>query len=157
MENYNTLKTLLDSLFEQKDISSWTVHENKSATQVILRFSNSSSATRENSTTRESDMSAPRTTVFRRKSESQVKRDRQRREHFYTKRITRSQTTEDPNRVELLRGKPDDDALSAGVPAMSPELGVGPSSTSSDEPMLPLSPVIQQILNLLIQNPRQNP
>ena len=86
MEGFDTLKQLLDSLFGQKELQSWTIHENGSGTRVTLRFCDSSGASggAENSRT------------FKTKSDYQLDRDKQRMERFLdTKRKTRSQTNQD--------------------------------------------------------------
>ena len=84
MEDYSTLKQLLESLFDEKDLKSWTVHNNQVGTVFTLRFVNMSIATRENPP-------APKTATFKQKSQYQMKRDRERLETFNNRAKTRSQ------------------------------------------------------------------
>ena len=87
MEDYSTLKQLLESLFDEKDLKSWTVHDNQAGTVCTLRFVNVSNATRET-------LPAPKTATFKQKSKYQVKRDRERLESFNNRANTRSQSIE---------------------------------------------------------------
>ena len=133
MEDNHTLKQLLDTLFAQKDLKSWTVHDNKSATYVTLRFFSKIPATREIQDT------VPNVTTYTRKSNYQVSRDRQRLENHHNKRNTRSQTNEDTEHVELKRGEHDYAVESSS--GLSPVMSLGSQmdrsceSTSSNEPM----------------------
>ena len=112
MEDYKVLKSLLDLLFEECDLKSWTTHENKNGNTVTLRFASVKTATREttNPNTRENCESAGETKVktFKQKSAYQLKRDKKRMEEFHNERLSRSKTNSDTLHMELRRGDLDD-------------------------------------------------
>ena len=91
MEEYTTLHNLLDSLCASKTLKSWTVHENSTLTTCTLRFC-SPSGVREN----EADS---RITAFKKKSRSQLDRDKRRIEHHMEKPNTRSRSRGDSSVV----------------------------------------------------------
>ena len=70
MENYTTLKQLLETLFDQKDLKSWTVHDNTLGTICTLRFADVSTASATRAT--------PVSKTFKQKSKYQVQRDKER-------------------------------------------------------------------------------
>ena len=109
------LKQLLDTLFEQKDLKSWTTHENKVGTVLTLRFGSIETATRD---TPEHSHNVPKVRTYKQKSAYQLNRDRQRMETFSNNRKTRSQTNSDTDHVELRRG--DVDLSPYSNPGLSP-------------------------------------
>ena len=73
MEKYQTVKLLLDALFGTKDLTSWTLHENGRGSICTLRFGDTISC----------DSDTPMTAnTFKRKSKSQIDRDRKRMNNF---------------------------------------------------------------------------
>ena len=68
MAGYKMLRHTLDTLFETMDVNSWTLHENKNSSVITVRFCNMDGETKMN----------PKTTAFRKKSQKQLDRDRQR-------------------------------------------------------------------------------
>ena len=72
MEGYTTLHQLLESLCAAKHLKSWTVHDNSVGTVCTLRFCDSDGASNKEDTT----------ATFRRKSQKQLNRDKERMERF---------------------------------------------------------------------------
>ena len=91
MDKYNTVKHILDTLCDQKDIKSWTIHENKFGTVCTIRLVDTDTVTRGNTPT-------PKTTTFKQKSRYQVQRDKDRMDSFNNRANTRSQTVVESNR-----------------------------------------------------------
>ena len=116
MEDHRTLKQLMDTLFENLSLQSYTIHEGKSGTTCKLKFSN-----------RGGDTNAevgPKITTYKKKSSSQVKRDRERLER-HIRPHTRSQSSVE--NVEIARAGDSDigrDALSDTGLSLSPEVGL---------------------------------
>lgn len=70
MENHRILKQAMDILFETMNLNSWTVHEGSKGTVCTLRFCSLDGDT--------DVKSVPKSTGYKRKSQSQMDRDRQR-------------------------------------------------------------------------------
>ena len=73
MEEYQTVKLVLDTLFGAKNLTSWTLHENGSGSICTLRFGDTIA--------RDSDKQTTATT-FKRKCKSQIDRDRKRMDNY---------------------------------------------------------------------------
>jgi len=142
MEDYKVLKQLLESMFEQNDLKSWTTHGFRDKCLLTLRFSAKVNNGSTNPTTRE-------TVTFRKKSQYQISRDRQRLENFSNTRKTRSQTTAETEHVELKRGETLENNCenSSYTPGMS---RLDPMS----EPFFPDSP---PAISMVTPEPSQTP
>ena len=83
MDKHKIVKQLLDTLFEEKNVRLWTVHDNGYGTIFTLRFANM-----ENSAT----INPPEknTITYKPKSPYQVRRDRERLENHRQRVNTRS-------------------------------------------------------------------
>ena len=113
MEEYTTLHNLLDSLCASKTLKSWTVHENLTMTTCTLRFC-SPSGVRAN----EADT---KTTAFKRKSRTQLDRDKRRIEQHFEKPNTRSRSKGE-NSVDIENERLGDSELTfPGGACLSPE------------------------------------
>ena len=106
MDGYIVLKQLLDTLCNNKDLKSYTIHENSGLTVCTIRFGDSSTASN----------SAPERVTFRRKSRYQTQRDKARHDR-YIRPLTRSQTASQGQSIENVRSE--DSFLSVPGP-MSP-------------------------------------
>ena len=90
MEDNPTLKVLLDSLFSTNALSSWNIYNDKNnCVNVRLRF------------TKLDEENNIENVSFRRKSDNQVRRDRQRAAHHQTTQIARSKTEDKNSDVSL--------------------------------------------------------
>ena len=127
MDDNHILKELLESLFSNKDLKSWTCHDNNNGSTVTLRFVDASAATRGN-------QSVAKTTTYRQKSPKQIARDKDRRENFHNRVNTRSRTE-----TEMRRHGDDSDELTGecnmssassicSIPSQSSEVEVTVSS-----------------------------
>ena len=108
MEGHNTLKLLLDTLFSNLDLKSYTIHDNSAMTVCTLRFGND--ITNSNSPTVRN--------TYKKKSEYHIKRDKARHDR-HIKPVTRSQaslTSEGPCENRRV-----DDISAHSVPGLSPE------------------------------------
>ena len=93
------LRHTLDALFETMDVNSWTLHENKTSSVIILRFRDVDGDTKTNQ----------RTSSFRKKSQKQLDRDRQRCQRL-NRPITRSRSHLDSGAIEIENPRQNDES-----------------------------------------------
>ena len=122
MEEYHTVKMLLDSLFGNGNLTSWTLHENGQGTNVTLRFGSDMA---QNSNTK---------TTYKRKSTTQINRDQKRMDKYNEERgpNTRSRT------IEQIRSG-DNESFSLGATGFSDLSGIHSISNSDPGELFPLS------------------
>ena len=80
MDSNNTLKQLLDTLFQNKNLKSYTIHDKSGLTNVTLRFGDCDNISN----------SVSERVTYKKKSSKQMKRDSLRQERFHG-RFTQSQ------------------------------------------------------------------
>ena len=87
MEEYSTVKMLLDSLFGTGNLTSRTLHQNGLGTNVTLRFVSDMAQDTKSQETK---------TIYKKKSKSQISRDQRRMDTYKVERgpNTRSRTIE---------------------------------------------------------------
>ena len=117
MERYDILKQVLDMLFQNKDLKSYTIHDNTGMTVCTLRFGDSD-------TNRDA---APERRTFKKKSKYQMERDRLRQER-YTRPRTRSQVpVHQQPESDAENARSDDSYRLLGATGLSPEYVQVPS------------------------------
>ena len=95
METHMILQQMMDTLFRSMDLNSWTIHENKSGIVVCsLRFKKAC-----DHVTKQKEVRTP--VHFKRKSTSQLQRDRNRMQNF-SRPLTRSQVGQEDD-IETFR------------------------------------------------------
>ena len=130
MDTNDTLKQLLDTLFRNKTLKSYTIHDGNNMTKCVLRFGDCDT---------NQDTAAERVT-FKRKSKSQLQRDRLRHDRFNLPR-TRSQVgRQSESEIENVRFDDDDDSdnlVGATGLRLSPEfVQRSDHSVNSPDPIL---------------------
>ena len=124
MEGFKVLKDMMDTLFSQMDLYSWSIHKNKSGITVCsLRFKDIQDS---------GDMQNSNSVAFKRKSKSQQLRDKQRLENF-NRPYTRSQAIPVVEDTETFRDCGGSDSLSETGP-VTPEC-VLPGSDVNNTPL----------------------
>ena len=126
MKQHKSLNLLMDTLFANNSLTNWSIYEEKSGNIVVrLRFTKIEDGG--------NDTNVIRSQSFRKKSEAQAKRDRERAARHRSGVTTRSQAAQAATEsAELARGEEqicDSDTL---PPDMSPVVELDPEALSFD-------------------------